>query len=124
MSPRFTLASFGATPPSACCTRSISSRATRPSCRSRSRSGPACSGATSKWSVALNCPAESCFSSDLVTRPLASSTAVSTAWYALSTSSTSTPAWTRSLSVTPTAARISFSVSVTVSVLRAARLPR
>ena len=47
---------WASVPPSVCCTRSISSRATRPSCRSRSRIGPAASAATSKLQRRVELP--------------------------------------------------------------------
>ncbi len=50
----------------------LASRTMVPSCLRRSRIGPAASGATSKFSIALNCPAACCLSSERVTRPLKS----------------------------------------------------
>jgi hypothetical protein len=113
----------GATVPSgAVCLRDTSSRATVPTCRSRSISGPEASGGTSATTRPANCPASSFFKSDSTIRPFASSIALIAAERAFSTSSASRPMFTCSVSDSSAAVRMSRSVRVTFSVESDTRL--
>ena len=106
----------GPVPPAVSRLRSISSRATLPSCLSRSISGPDASGGTSATIVAESWLASCFFSSAWMIRPLASSIALIASARPFSTSSVSTPICTFSTSAACVGVLMSRSNSVMFSV--------